>query len=672
MTMTGRMMNRKRFAGITAALLLVLILSLPAAALWESGASDGSGCLVRLHEVQPFGKGEGFSVKNYGSSVFDLKNMAVSDGEGTVAFTISIPLGAGAVLTVVKEKGVDWFSSREDAVAIGERGTVLSKSFALADAGDDLVLTRNGAAVDSVCYGTVKNTPEGWKGEPVKIKSGSYLLRISPIDTDSAADWTASKPGYMNLEFNPDSPFQCTVTPFTFPECDGIPIYDAIYGAKRTVDISVYQMTSANMVALLCELERRAVEVRVLLEGDVLGGDRSEEYSLMKSLTNAGGEVRLINDNLPGNYERYSYVHSKYAVIDGERTIVTSENWTGRNLGTGICNRGWGAVIDSGDFAEYMTKIFEHDYKTEFGDVKTLESTYPGLWPYPGNLTYSRPDSGYSVQPYAASLVPAVSPYTSLEAMKYLMDGAERRIFSQQMDLGSSFSNLAAESPLKWMASAADRGLDCRFILDATISKDNAEKAVNMINATTSVRAVTIKGGDGFNLTHNKGVIADGKVWVGSVNWTDNSFRNNREVAVILSSPEVTEFFLAAFMKDWKANSVPMEIEGSDIKSEISVFKGGNVVTLSVEGPYGRTYDWTVDGSKTITTQIPKLALENLSAGNHRVSVKLAGTDSSVSVSFDVDAESPRNSGNLTAYIAAAAAAVAGIAAALLRGRRYR
>lgn len=90
------------------------------------------------------------------------------------------------------------------------------------------------------------------------------------------------------------------------------------------------------------------------------------------------------------------------------------------------------------------------------------------------------------------------------------------------------------------MAERAAAGTDTRFILDASTSDGDANRtAVETINLTTEIDALAVDGREGFSLIHNKGVISDDAVWVGSVNWTANSFGNNRESAVIIRSQEV-------------------------------------------------------------------------------------------------------------------------------------
>lgn len=55
-----------------------------------------------------------------------------------------------------------------------------------------------------------------------------------------------------------------------------------------------------------------------------------------------------------------------------------------------------------------------------------------------------------------------------------------------------------------------------------------------------------------LRLLHNKGMVVDAeKVLVSSINWTQNSILNNREAAVLVTSPEVADYYEQLFHRDW-------------------------------------------------------------------------------------------------------------------------
>ncbi|MDD3378485.1 MAG: phospholipase D-like domain-containing protein [Candidatus Methanomethylophilaceae archaeon] len=620
-------------------LIVTLFLSLPILVNDTSDASDTDW--LRFYEVNPFGNCEGFSLYNYNNSRVDLKDLTITDGEGTLTFGSTLYVEPYSRITIVKAiSSDDWFSNRDKCYVVGTNDIIKTGTLTLADVGDDLYLYNGEILIDAICYGN-KTSDIGWSGESIPLSAKKYFLRTNISDTDTSSDWILTKAGFTNLNKGSYSVFNSTITPFTFPESNGEPIYKAFENAENEILISIYQLTSPNLLALLCNLEKKTgtehVDVTITLEGDVLGYDMSTELSLMRSLVDVGGEVRLINDPLSGNYERYSFFHNKYAIIDGKTVIITSENWTKNNMSYATSNRGWGAVIESAEMAEYMRSVFDNDRNKEYGDVWDLTEYYPDLKPYEGDLIYEAPSYTYKTTEYTANVTPIVSPDNSYDALQHFIYDAEQRIYSEQLDLGSSYSNITEDSPVYWMASAAKKGIDTRFILDASISDDDHTEIVNLINTTTEVKAITISGGNGFTTTHNKGVIVDDMVWLGSVNWTETSFMSNRETAVIIDSEEIAEYFEEYFLDDWGINKHTVETEGLKITAGCEKITTNSIVTFSAVGPEGYAYSWDIysDGNTRIST-IPMIVCTDLTAGFHKLTVRLEGTQISEEYTYEV------------------------------------
>jgi phosphatidylserine/phosphatidylglycerophosphate/cardiolipin synthase-like enzyme len=56
-----------------------------------------------------------------------------------------------------------------------------------------------------------------------------------------------------------------------------------------------------------------------------------------------------------------------------------------------------------------------------------------------------------------------------------------------------------------------------------------------------------------LRILHNKGMVIDrSKTLISSINWSENSMKNNREAAVIVESPQVARFYADLFELDWK------------------------------------------------------------------------------------------------------------------------
>jgi len=652
-------------------ILTVFILSFlviaPAALPGDAAAEGGDNIL--FYEIFPYGSNEGASLYNYGSLSTNLKGWSLTDREGTLTFVKDVVIMPGMRLTIAKTISPDdWFSGRDNVIAIDDARIEKKGSFILADAGDDVYLYKGSLLMDAVCYSN-KLADSGWIGDPCKLPSNRYLLRIGSNDTDTLADWIATKPGLTNHSFDPELYFEAEVTPFSFPESFGIPIFRELEKAEKEVLIANYLMTNVQLAALLCDLSKSGVRIRILLEGNVLGYDMSTELTLMRSLVDAGVDVFLINDKIPGNYERYSYFHNKYAVIDGKKVIVTSENWTQGNLSIDCSNRGWGVVIENEDLADYVRDLFFCDLSPEHGDVHPLLQSYPSLKPYHSSLTYTGYEGSYESGSFTARVWPFMSPDNSETAMRYFIEGAETRVFAEQMDIGSSFSQITDSSPLGWLSSVAERGVDTRLILDASYS--SRDEVINRINSTSEIKAISVNGKETFTLMHNKGVIIDDKVWVGSVNWTETSFLKNREFAVLIDSPEVTDFFAELFMEDWGVNEHTIAEIGLEISYETMKTEVGVIHIFTVSGPYNSIYTWDVLGNGELrASSINSIICMDLKEGMYTATVSMEGSAYSASFDYMVEPQEKPAVENNSNWIIAGAGIAAAAGAVLMIIRR--
>ncbi len=582
--------------------------------------SEGDSGSFGLYEVYPYG--DGIVLGPFKGSQ-DLCGYSLTDGEGTVTFSESYIPSEGYLL--IAPKADSRLPSGHSTVYFGEDGLTKKGSLILKDSGDEVILRDpSGNLVESLCYGNSSGA-EGWDGDPVGIGSGKHLVRIG--DAGSAAGWTVTKNGWTNFPVGSGS-FTATVVPFTFPESSGIPVLEALESADTSICISMYLLTSRNAAALLESKAASGVDVRILLEGNPLGVSAvSGELPLMKAIADAGADIRLINDS---GSTRYTYLHNKYAVIDGETVVITSENWTSGNIGSGG-NRGWGAVVESSGYASYMETVFENDFSKDFGDVVSLSDAYPNLV---ADQAYYESPGTFAGTAYAATVSPVLSPDNSMESLKGFIGSATTRVYSQQLDLGSNLCTAYGDTPIAWMAEAASDGLDVRFMLDASNDESHYE-SVATINATTTVKALAVDGREGFDTIHNKGVICDDSVWVGSVNWTSNSFSNNREAALIIDSAGVADYFAGYFTADWGITLDSVRDGGMGFRALYDPSEG--IVELIAIIPDGYEVLFELgDGTERLSAT-GFAVFDAPSAGEYCARATIVGTDVSEEYCYDVD-----------------------------------
>ncbi len=529
-------------------ILVVTVMVLSAFPICTSDMSDAAGTVndgILLYELDPMDATDGVALKNYGSKSVDISGYTLKNSSGREYTFGSVNVEPGHVVTVVKKTvDGDWFCEGTDTREV----IVYSSFMSLKNTGDAVYLYDDtGKLLDAVCYSNY-TAAYGWTGIPVDMGYTEHVIRrVEPTDTDTYFDWAAVGNGYTAISFADTKTVSADVEPFTFPECNGVPILKALMGATESVKISIYMLTSTYVGTVLTDLENKGVEVQIILENKPLGYEHDD--GLLKTMVDAGAEIKFIGG---GSYDRYSYVHNKYAIIDGDEVIITSENWTDGNI-SAKGNRGWGAIVYGEGFATQMDTFFSSDWAFD-EDFITFSDKYPDATattlPTVSDVTSYVNTSTYESKTYSdVGTSIYMSPDNTFKALMYLIDNAKTRVYTEQMDIGASFETFATTSPLSAMISASNRGIDARFMVTKT---DNTE-LIDKLNTETNVKSAGMTA-SGYQTMHNKGVIIDDTVWVSSVNWTENAFMNNRECGLYLQSKEITQYYLDAYMKDWDYN----------------------------------------------------------------------------------------------------------------------
>jgi hypothetical protein len=87
-----------------------------------------------------------------------------------------------------------------------------------------------------------------------------------------------------------------------------------------------------------------------------------------------------------------------------------------------------------------------------------------------------------------------------------------------------------------------------------TITADGMNQLASQKNLSLTAIIANVKA-MGVDYIHNKGMLIDGNVTlVSSINWDENSFENNREAAVLITSPAINEYYESLFNQDWQAS----------------------------------------------------------------------------------------------------------------------
>ena len=296
----------------------------------------------------------------------------------------------------------------------------------------------------------------------------------------------------------------------------------------------------------LIDARERGVAVEVLAEGSPVGGMSASSATALDELSRGGVTVRVFTDEMA----RFRFHHAKYAVVDS-RALVTTENWKASGIGGGS-SRGWGVITAQDRVVEGLVETFRGDSDwvdttpwAEYEEVTPVEDDDTTEGSYPKNFEAET----LSVDTTRLLL----APDNAEKAVRETIDGAEERIDIKQMQIGSRGFPL-----LRAVLDAAERGVEVRILLSGAWYVEAENRQLKrwldeQAEAGGLPLSVRIAKPDGrFEKIHAKGLIVDGEhTFVGSLNWNNNSLRNNREVGLLLESQAVGAYFETVFESDW-------------------------------------------------------------------------------------------------------------------------
>jgi len=403
--------------------------------------------------------------------------------------------------------------------AAGDRRVIGVSLPRLSNSGERLRLRRDGETVAQLRY---EDAPEG-----ERYADGSW----TPVGA-TAYPVVSGGAGTARGFVLPDAP-EAALEP--------------IRQADDRVLLAGYTLTSRRVTDALVRASDRGATVRVLLDGGPVGGITSGEAARLDRLVSAGIEVRVVD----GPATRYRYHHAKYVVADGSATVLT-ENWKPSGVG-GAASRGWGVTVTDETVVAGLAETFTGDFGyraakgwSEFRAGESFASETPATGSFQRR-------TGPATLPYEnVSLL--VTPDNAERAMIRRIDAADESIRVLQMSVGSTTQSLVAAT-----VNAARRGVDVRILLSSKwyVETEN-RRIVARLNRLAEREDLPLEARlarpSGYEKIHAKGLVVDDTVVVGSMNWNDNSARENREVLLALSGPAVATYYRDAFDRDWRAS----------------------------------------------------------------------------------------------------------------------
>jgi len=279
------------------------------------------------------------------------------------------------------------------------------------------------------------------------------------------------------------------------------PVYGLINGARRSIDVTMYEFADTTAEHDLAAAAKRGVQVHVILD---------ERQKSLNSNTFSYLSSRRIK--VVWSSSRFTYTHQKTVVVDGSKAVIMTANLTSKYYPT---SRDF-LVIDTNraDVAA-ITAVFDADF--------AHRAVSPGD---------------------GADLV--WSPTDSQDKLLALINGATSslRIYSEEM------GDTTVENAL---VKAAKRGVDVQVCGE---NEDGEYDSAYAKLARAGIHISYYSSSTGFYI-HGKVIEADygtghARMFVGSENFSRTSLDDNRELGLIVSDHAALSAMARTFAADFR------------------------------------------------------------------------------------------------------------------------
>lgn len=286
-------------------------------------------------------------------------------------------------------------------------------------------------------------------------------------------------------------------------------ILGALQEAKRSIDLTIYELDDPEVEAALVSAHKRGVTVRVLYNYySFISQGRNPNESAVLSLNSAGIQSKPASSS-------FLDTHQKTFVIDSSEAIIMTFNLQ-PNYFQGT--RDFGIITtDPAEIAE-IQRVFEADWNYEPTTV-----TQPTLvW----------------------------SPINSRQKILSMINDASNTLMVYNEEIQD-------EACIQALVSAASRGVAVRFISAQLIQGGRDANAPG--RQTLNTGGVDARAGT-FLYIHAKLILADygtsrQVAFVGSENFSDASLDKNRELGILVEDKTILDRLNTVFEQDWAKES---------------------------------------------------------------------------------------------------------------------
>jgi phosphatidylserine/phosphatidylglycerophosphate/cardiolipin synthase-like enzyme len=301
---------------------------------------------------------------------------------------------------------------------------------------------------------------------------------------------------------------------YTNPEMGDRIILQAIDSAQKSIRLKMYLFTRDNVREALVAAAQRGVDVRIVMELNPYGSGATN-VDFFNAIKGTPVKLRW------ASYD-FRFTHEKSLVIDDRVAFIMTHNITASSFSA---NREYGVIDSRADDVAEIIQVFEADWEKQPVDLKNARL----VW----------------------------SPVNARQKWIALIDSAKTSIDIEQ-------NEWYAPEIVDHVLQALKRGVQVRGIFSPRdpLTADDAEPNRDLIRrAGAQIKYMSSP------YVHAKMFLVDGqRAFIGSVNVSDNSLNNNRELGIIFDQADAVQIVQQTFEKDWNiATSEPFPVSSFQI-----------------------------------------------------------------------------------------------------------
>lgn len=290
----------------------------------------------------------------------------------------------------------------------------------------------------------------------------------------------------------------------------------SINEAKNTIDIAMYEFDNDKMIInALKNAQNRGVKIRIIVDNSPNKDDFNQKNEKI------GDFFELKTDK---NCEANAIMHNKFLIVDNNTVITGSTNITHNDMSGFNCNNL--IKIRSISLARAYEEQFEDMFNGHFHRQKTADSSY--------KIPFGKNKIWVYFSPQAKIIDNALIP----------------QILNAKKSIYIPIFFLTEDNFVNALMSAHKRGVAIKIILDATAGRNPSTKHEKLRKAGIKVKVENWAG-----KMHQKAMIVDDTVIIGSMNFSNSGNLKNDENCLIIKNIALANQYQKHFLELY--NSIP-------------------------------------------------------------------------------------------------------------------